>query len=184
MQVTFPRKICKEPLYYPQTHKELWCQQVTPEVTKAYTMLSIQLWRIPKFAGLERKVCTRLSKPVTFRRHQSSRYCKWTVRQSANQSISWRKVDMVLYDVLEIYFLAIKWLKYQVTGHVPTCKCNVQQFMGLPNEIIVSWFTEFLKIIHILNARNQRLLSSGWDAVQPHKNIPTSRSKLLPPPSV
>jgi len=77
-----------------------------------------------------------MSKPITIRRHKNSRHCKWTVSQSANQSISWRKVDMVLYDILERHFWATKWLKYQVRGQVPTFKCSVQQLMGLPNEII------------------------------------------------
>jgi len=142
MKIMFPRKIYNVPLLYPQTHKDLWYQPITPEITKAYTMVSIRLWTIPKFAGLGRKVCTRLSQPITIRSHRSYRYCIWTVSQSANQSISWRTENIVSYDVLDSYF-GQQNDKHQVTGHVPHCRCYVQHFMGLPNEIINNWFKEF-----------------------------------------
>lgn len=134
VQIVFPRKIYKVPLHYPQTHKDLWYQPVTPEITKAYTVINIRLWTIPKFVGLERKVCARLSKPITIRKHQYSRYCIWRVNQSINFMTKWEYgIQRRSWQL----FWAIKLLKYQVTEQMPHCKCHKQYFMGLQNEIII-----------------------------------------------
>lgn len=75
MQVMLPRKIYKVPLYYSQTHEDLWCQQVTP---KAYIKISIQLLMIPKFVQvfLSLSLLENIKVPVTVN------------GQSASQSIS------------------------------------------------------------------------------------------------